>query len=66
MHENLSELIKRLQNTENGNVTVANGMFLQNGYELKDSFKQQLQSYYNNRIVDLDFNSDEATDIVNR
>lgn len=66
LHENLGGILKNLQNAVSSNVTFANGIFLQNGYQLKGTFQQKLQSYYNNQYVNVDFNSNDATEIVNR
>ncbi|XP_065219526.1 leukocyte elastase inhibitor-like [Planococcus citri] len=65
LHENLGDMFKNLQIGVNANVSFANGIFLQNGLQLKTSFQNQLKSYYNNQYVNVDFNSQDVIEKIN-
>ncbi|XP_065225785.1 serpin A3-6-like [Planococcus citri] len=71
--QNSTERRSTLENGTKGKVKVcdlnlANGIFVQKGIKLKQSYVEDAQTYYESEIVNVDFvnKSKEATDIINK
>lgn len=74
MHEHLHQIISAVvSKTENPDdkfheTSLANGIFLQNGFPIKDSYLQSTKKYYDSVAKNVDFRGkpQESTNVINR
>lgn len=45
---------------DNGKISIANGLFIQQGYTIRDSYINVAQSLYNCEIANIDFFGDPS------
>lgn len=72
LHDTLAHVIKGLNTEPTGPWThskaeLAIGLFVQEHFPVKDSFKKRLEDYYDGTASNVDFynSSNEATDFIN-
>lgn len=68
IHEDLTNIIKSMENTKAADVSLANGMFVRKLTRLNESFLELTRKYYGNEIFNVHFENggSTATDYINK
>lgn len=68
VHENLGKILKRVQNSRKTEITIADNIFVQNGFPFKVAYLNQARSYYRADVTGVNFKDakSNSTEIINR